>query len=238
MDEAILSHFSLRLELPYRCPQWPLHPDKAASSSPAALASSVQPSSKNSSLTTTIFTAVSASSRRTESAKSDRSGSHRACGDPFDPRALDEGFTGCDVAIHLIGIIRENPKAGVTFDRLHVEATQNMVAAARRAGVRRFIHMSALGARANAVSNYHKTKFQAEELLRQSGFDYTIFRPSHIHGPGGEFLKMEAAWARGKRPPFLFMPYFGGGLLGLKKPSLVQPVHVKDVARRICRGDR
>jgi nucleoside-diphosphate-sugar epimerase len=52
-----------------------------------------------------------------------------------------------------------------------------------------------------------------------------------ILGPSGEFMKMEAKWARKQSPPFLFMPYFGAGLLGLGGAGLLQPVYVKDVAR-------
>jgi NADH dehydrogenase len=138
---------------------------------------------------------------------------------------------GVDAVVHLVGIIREDPRHGSTFDRVHFEGARNMIDAAKRVGVRRFLLMSALGARADAVSNYHKTKFAAEQYLRGSGLDWTIFRPSLIHGPAGEFLKMEAAWARGKKPPFLFMPYFGGGLFGTNRPTSVQPVYVNDVAR-------
>ena len=58
--------------------------------------------------------------------------------------------------------------------------------------------MSALGTRPDAVSDYHKTKYKAEEYVRASGLDWTIFRPSMIHGPGGEFMQMEATWARGQ----------------------------------------
>jgi len=152
-------------------------------------------------------------------------------GDLFSPAALDEGLGGADAVIHLVGIIRENPRAGMTFDRIHFQAASNVIDAAKRVGVRRFLLMSALGARADAVSNYHKTKFAAEQYLRDSGLDWTIFRPSLIHGPAGEFLKMEAAWARGKKPPFLFMPYFGGGVLGTNRKTSVQPIYVNDVAR-------
>src|SRR5205807_1548953 len=103
--------------------------------------------------------------------------------------------------------------------------------AARSARIRRFVHMSALGARPGAVSNYHKTKYKAEEYLRGSGLDWTIFRPSLIHGPAGEFMRMEAAWARRRKPPFLFMPYFGRGLLGRGGAGKLQPIYVNDVAR-------
>src|SRR5947207_2723585 len=83
--------------------------------------------------------------------------------------------------------------------------TKAVVDAALRNGVRRFVHMSALGTRPGAVSAYHKTKFAAEQYLRHSGLDWTIIRPSMIHGPRGELMQMEAAWARYKAPPFLFM---------------------------------
>ena len=147
-------------------------------------------------------------------------------GDLFTPAALEEGIRGCVGLIHLVGIIFEHRLQGITFERIHFEGTRNVVAAAKRAGVRRYVHMSALGTRPDAVSTYHKTKFLAEEHVRHSGLDWTIFRPSVIHGPGGEFMQMEAKSARRKSPPFLFMPYFGG-----KRAGRLQPVYVKDVAR-------
>ena len=152
----------------------------------------------------------------------------------FDARALEEAAEGCDAAIHLVGIIAERPKDGVTFERIHVEGTRNVLAACARAGVTRYIQMSALGTRPDAVSDYHRTKWRAEELVRGSGLDWTVIRPSMIHGPDGEFMQMEARWAKGKAPPFLVMPYFGRGMLGLGGAGLLQPVHVEDVARAIA----
>jgi uncharacterized protein YbjT (DUF2867 family) len=149
----------------------------------------------------------------------------------FSEKALNEGTAGADAVVHLVGIIMERRSKGVTFERMHFEATKRVVDAAVRNGVKRYVHMSALGARADAVSNYHKTKFRAEQYVRASGLDWTILRPSLIHGPGGEFMRMEANWARGKAPPFLFMPYFGAGPFGRGGAGLLQPVHVKDVAR-------
>ncbi|HEX4054157.1 MAG TPA: complex I NDUFA9 subunit family protein [Tepidisphaeraceae bacterium] len=152
-------------------------------------------------------------------------------GDLFDAAALDEGMRGCAAVIHLVGIIMENPQKGVTFQRIHVEGTRSVLDLAHRIGVQRYIQMSALGTRANASSEYHKTKWQAEELVRASGLDWTIIRPSMIHGPDGEFMKMEAKWARKRSPPFLFMPYFGAGMFGLGGAGRLQPVYVNDVAR-------
>src|SRR5436190_18230814 len=77
-------------------------------------------------------------------------------GDLFDRGALDEGVRGCDAVVHLVGIIMERPSKGVTFKRIHFDGTRNVVDAAVRNGVRRYVHMSALGTRPGAVSNYHK----------------------------------------------------------------------------------
>lgn len=167
-----------------------------------------------------------------------RSGSLKAAGeqvrvvsgDLFNSAALDEGVRGCDAVVHLVGIISENPSKGVTFRRIHVEGTRQVADAAGRNGVTRFIHMSALGTRPNAASEYHRTKYEAEEIVR-AGTNWTIFRPSMIHGPGGEFTGMLAKWARRQAAPFLFMPYFGAGPLGLGGAGMLQPVHVNDVAR-------
>jgi NADH dehydrogenase len=144
----------------------------------------------------------------------------------FDNAALDEGMRGCDAVIHLVGIIMEKPGKGVTFERIHTEGARSVIAATVRNNIRRYVHMSALGSRNDARSRYHKTKFAAEQLVRNSELDWTIFRPSLIHGPKGEFMQMEAKWARMSAPPFVFMPYFGG-----RKAGKLQPVYVKDVAR-------
>lgn len=151
-------------------------------------------------------------------------------GDLFDASALDEAMRDCDAAIHLVGIIMEKRSHGVTFERIHYDGTRSVVDAARRNGVRRFLHMSALGTRPEARSDYHRTKWKAEQYVRDRKLDWTIFRPSLIHGPGG-FMQMEAAWARKKAVPFIAMPYFGSGLLGLGPAGLLQPVYVGDVAR-------
>jgi len=152
-------------------------------------------------------------------------------GDLFDGQVLKNAMDGCDAAIHLVGIIMEDRSRNATFERIHVEGTRAVVQAAQENGIRRYIQMSALGARANAPTQYHRTKAAAEEIVKSSGMSWTILRPSLIHGPDGEFMRVEAKWARGKAPPFLFMPYFGSGLLGTGGAGLLQPVFVDDVAR-------
>src|SRR5262249_17805837 len=102
--------------------------------------------------------------------------------------SLAGACTGIDAIIHLVGIISEVGEQ--TFGRVHTEGTKNLVAAAQHAGVRRFVHMSALGTRSGAVSRYHRSKWAAEEAVRASKLDYTIFRPSLIYGPGDHFVNL------------------------------------------------
>jgi NADH dehydrogenase len=111
-------------------------------------------------------------------------------GDVTESADLIQGMKGCDAAIHLVGIIRAFPNKDITFERLHTEATANVIEAAKETEVPRLLHMSALGAREDGPTPYLRTKFAAEELVRQSGLNYVIFRPSLIFGRGGEAIKM------------------------------------------------
>jgi NADH dehydrogenase len=142
-------------------------------------------------------------------------------GDVTDPASYQPAISGCDAVINLVGIIREFPAKGITFERLHVEATACMVAAVQQSGVQRYLQMSALGTRPEAVSGYHRTKWRAEELVRASGLAWTIFRPSLIFGPHDAFVNMLADQLR--LAPV--MPTMGDGTYRL------QPIHGDDVAR-------
>jgi NADH dehydrogenase len=125
----------------------------------------------------------------------------------------------CDAVIHLVGIISE--AGSQTFENVHTRLTETMVRAAKQAGVRRFVHMSALGTRANAVARYHQTKWAAEEIVRASGLDWTIFRPSIIYGPDDGFVNLFARVARFSP----VVPLVGGG------HSKFQLISVNNVAR-------
>jgi len=140
-------------------------------------------------------------------------------GSVLDPASLPEACAGCDAVVHLVGIISEI--GGQTFERVHVDGTRNILAAARAAGVPRFIHMSALGTRPDAVARYHRTKWAAEESVRASGLDWTLFRPSLVFGPGDHFVGLFERISRWS--PVL--PVMGDG------QSLLQPVAVDEVAR-------
>lgn len=150
-------------------------------------------------------------------------------GDITDSGSLRGLMDGCEAVIHLVGIIREVPSRGVTMDRIHVRGTENIVREAQNAGIRRFLHMSALGAREDAKSGYHKSKWAAEEIVRNSGLDYTIFRPSVIFGrggPGPNFLAQLYDLVRNSP----VVPVVGHG------NYLLQPVSVRNVAAGFVQG--
>ncbi len=141
-------------------------------------------------------------------------------GDVLDKDSLSKALKDIDAVIHLVGIIREYPKKGVTFARMHTEATENITSAMAEKGMRRYVHMSANGTRENAVSMYHITKYNAEQAVKYHNIDYTIFRPSLIYGPGDTFINMLAGYMR-SAPAFT---YFGDGSYPM------MPVYVRDVA--------
>lgn len=163
-------------------------------------------------------------------------------GDVCDADALDALVRGCDAVIHLVGIIREERGESLdrpqSFERMHVQATRSIIAACERNGVSRYLHMSALSVGSEGRSAYQKTKWEAEQNVRRSTLEWTIFRPGLIHGPDGEFVRMMAELASGEVPPFLFIPYFARGRVDHRviagavtyEPASVQPIAVQDVA--------
>jgi len=153
-------------------------------------------------------------------------GIERVPGDVLTPKGLEASMEGCDALIHLVGIIRERPGRGVTFERLHSVATANMVKAAEAAEVPRFIHMSTLGTRPDARSRYHQTKWEAEETVRASGLQWTVFRPSIIYGVGDGFVSVLARMIKWLPAA----PVIGDG------KSRLQPVPVGQVAEGFARA--
>lgn len=154
-------------------------------------------------------------------------------GDVLDDGTLDRLVSGCDAVVHLVGIIREGP-GGQTFEKMHHEATRRVVAAGERASRDapiRHLQMSALGVRDGAETAYQRTKRAGEKAVEASRLRWTVFRPSMIHGPDGEFTRLAAAWVRGQAAPFLFVPYFSPGWAPGRAGAPVAPVFVEDVAR-------
>ncbi len=146
-------------------------------------------------------------------------------GDVVEGSGLDQGMRGCDAAIHLVGIILEKGKN--TFERVHHLGTRNVVEAVKRAVIRRFIQMSALGARADGVAAYQTSKWRGEEEVRKSSIPYCILRPSLIFGPGDGFVTQMMATMRSAP---LFRPVPGDG-----SPRF-RPVFIDDVTACFARA--
>lgn len=146
-------------------------------------------------------------------------GAELVAGSLADEGALRALVAGADAIVHVVGIIVET--RGATFESIHVGGTGRVLDAAQAAGVRRFVHMSAIGARPDpGATPYHRTKWQAEELVRGSGLSTAILRPSIINGPESEPIRVLARIHRWSP----VVPVFGDGRFPM------QPVWIEDVA--------
>ena len=140
-----------------------------------------------------------------------------AATDLSEVSVLRELFRGCKVVAHCAGINREI--GNQTYRRVHVEATRNVVEAAKAAGVEKLVLMSFLCARANCGAAYHESKWEAEEIVRTSGLDYTIVKAGIVYGLGDHMLD-HLSHALHTFPVF--------ALVGLKEKS-IRPLAVEDL---------
>lgn len=145
--------------------------------------------------------------------------------DVHDPRTLARLMEQQDAVVSLVGILKggEGEPYGAGFARAHVELPKKIAAAAKAAGVRRVLHVSALKAATDAPSGYLRSKAAGESVLQGAGLDLTIFRPSVIFGPGDAFLTLFAKLAK-------IAPLFP--LAGAD--ARFQPVWVEDVAAAVA----
>lgn len=137
-----------------------------------------------------------------------------------DEKALARLLAGHDAVISMVGILHGKR---ADFERAHVQLAGKIIAACQQQGIRRIVHVSALGAAENAPSDYQQTKGKAESLLKQSALDVTILRPSVIFGAGDSFLTLFASLSA-KVP---FIPLAGAA-------TRFAPVWVGDVARAVA----
>jgi uncharacterized protein YbjT (DUF2867 family) len=140
--------------------------------------------------------------------------------DPNDEESLARALENMDAVINLAGIL--HPSRGASFEAVHVELPRKIARACRVAGVRQFLHMSALGASPTGPSEYLRSKAAGEAALRESGagLAHTIFRPSVIFGEGDRFLNLFAKLLR----VFPVVPLAAAH-------ARFQPIWVEDVAR-------
>jgi len=148
-----------------------------------------------------------------------------------DEDAIRRTLTGADAVVYNIGILREHPKRDITFEALHYEGARRTIDLAVDAGVGRFLLMSANGVRDNGTP-YQQTKFKAEEYLRASPLQWTIFRPSVIFGDARGRMEFATQLYRDIVSNPLPLPLFYDGLWPARAgQSKMSPVHVRDVAR-------
>jgi NADH dehydrogenase len=140
-------------------------------------------------------------------------------GDVTDRASLDRAVAGCDVVIHLVAIIAGRRR---DFERVMEQATRDLLDAAKSAGLRRFILMSALGTsdETRDLVPYYHAKWEMERAVRDSGLEHVIFRPSFVFGSDGGALQQFTRVAR--LSPVT--PIVGSGRQRL------QPIWVDDVA--------
>jgi len=137
--------------------------------------------------------------------------------DLADVNVLSKLFSGCKLVAHCAGINREI--GNQTYQRVHIEGTRNVVEAAKRAGIEKIVLLSFLRARPDCGSAYHDSKWEAEEIVRNSGLDYTIIKAGVVYGRGDHMLD-HLSHALHTFPVF--------ALVGLKEKS-IRPLAVEDL---------
>jgi len=146
-------------------------------------------------------------------------------GDVTDYDSIAGAVEGHDAVVNLVALSPLfEPKGGnVMHDRIHRGGTENLVNAAADGGVEGFVQLSALGADPDGDTAYIRAKGRAEEIVRESDLDWTIFRPSVVFGEGGEFVSFTKRLKGMFAPGVPLYPLPGGGR------TRFQPIHVEDL---------
>jgi len=129
-------------------------------------------------------------------------------------------FTRCSSMIHLIGIGDETAKK--SFDQINVEITKKAVMICKRSKIKRIVYFSGLGVSKNSSSKYFISKFKSEQIIKKSGLDYTIFRPSYIIGRDDYLTKNIQKQIKKKK---ILIPGSGN--------YIIQPISIVDVCKVI-----
>jgi uncharacterized protein YbjT (DUF2867 family) len=129
---------------------------------------------------------------------------------------------GCDAVLHVVGIVGESPPE-LTFENVNVEGTRRIVREAERAGVRRLVYVSSLGAETGR-SNYHRSKLAGEEIVRGFRGSWLVLRPGNVYGPGDEVVSVLLKMVRSLPA----MPTIGWG------DHCFQPVWAEDLGTALA----
>ena len=142
-------------------------------------------------------------------------------GDVSSPEALEATLQGCDAVIYCVGLLREFPRRGITFESTQYQGVVDTVAAAKKASVTRLLLMSAIGVK-DPGTKYQSTKRRAEVHALESGLDVTVLRPSVIFGDPRGTMEFATQLNRDMvRPPLPAVNFAG---------VQMSPVHIEDVA--------
>jgi NADH dehydrogenase len=151
-------------------------------------------------------------------------------GDVTDYDSIEPAVEGHDAVVNLVALspLFEPDGGNRMHDRIHRGGTENLVRAAEDGGVERFVQLSALGADPNGDTAYIRAKGEAEAIVRDSGLDWTVFRPSVVFGEGGEFVSFTKRLKGMFAPGVPLYPLPGGG------KTRFQPIHVEDLVPMIA----
>lgn len=150
------------------------------------------------------------------------SGVSARAGDVARPRSIRGAADGCDVVLHMVGVVDESDEA--TFVGVNVDGTANVIAEAERSGTGRFVFLSSLGA-SRGTSEYHRSKREAEVIVRRFRGAWTICRPGNVYGPGDEQISLLLRMVRSPSP---LVPTIGGG------DEPIQPIWHEDLAAALA----
>ncbi|GCE46504.1 oxidoreductase [Thermosporothrix hazakensis] len=158
--------------------------------------------------------------RDVERARSLLPGTELVQGDTTRPETLPEAVQGVDTIVHCAFVTADRKQTAATrYYATNVEGTDNLIKAAKEAGVRRMIELSGLGTKPDKPGSYMQGRYLAEQALTTSGLDWTIVRPSVVFGKGAPFISGLVNLIR--TSPVL--PLLGGGKI------MFQPIFVEDV---------
>jgi uncharacterized protein YbjT (DUF2867 family) len=146
-----------------------------------------------------------------------------AQGDMTDRDSVRRAVEGCEAVVHLVALVRGKPEL---YERVMAQGTRDLVDAAKEAGVRRFVLMSALGVHEGSkdLTPYYRAKWDQEQVLAASGLEHVIFRPSFVFGRDGGVLAIVVR-------AFRFSP-----VVGIPGTRRMQPIWVEDVAAFFARA--
>jgi uncharacterized protein YbjT (DUF2867 family) len=172
--------------------------------------------------------AMTAHPERTR-ARIERLGARMVVGDLRDPASLERAVAGAESVVQVTAFPNypmERPRQGYTFEEFEARGTRRLVEAAARAGARKFVYASGVGAAPDAPRHWFRAKWEGEEAVRASGLPHAIVRPSWVYGPGDRSLNRFVAFHRW----LPFVPVIGDGLQRLN------PVFVEDAGEVFARA--